>query len=87
MTLQDLEHRVENVEAQHATYITVLSNHTAAIAGLTSAVVTIGSRLDRIEQVLTTVVADVAALRQDVTQRLDSLESFLRERLNGRGRE
>jgi chromosome segregation ATPase len=87
MTLQDLEHRLENVEAQHATYVTVLSNHTAAIAGLTAAVITIGARLDRIEQTLATLVAEMAFVKSNIAalkEGQERLEAFLRQKFNGK---
>jgi len=59
MTLQDLEHRLENVEAQHADYVRTLSAHTSTLA-------VVVAELAVIRQSLVTVVAEVAALRQDM---------------------
>jgi uncharacterized coiled-coil protein SlyX len=78
VTYQDLEHRLERVEAQHSDYISVLSSHTAAIAGHTATMATLVAQMSAM-------VGEMAALRQDVTGRLDRLETFLRSKLNGGG--
>jgi uncharacterized coiled-coil protein SlyX len=77
MTLQDLEHRVENVEAQHASYITVLSNHMATLANF-------GTQISDLQRNMTHVIAELAVVRQDVAalrQGQERLESFLRSKL------
>jgi len=79
MAFEDLAQRLERVEVQHADYIRVLSSHTSAIAANTAS-------LAAVQQVLGQLVADVAVVRRDVTDiasRLESLEVFLRSRLNG----
>jgi chromosome segregation ATPase len=78
--------RLERVEVQRADYIRVLSNHTAAIAANTGT-------LANMQQMLGQLVAEVAAVRQDVTgvagrlesleDRFDRLDAFLRSKLNG----
>jgi hypothetical protein len=68
----DLEHRLERVEVQHADYIRVLSSHTATMASM--------------QQVLMQVVAELAAVRQRMDSlegRFDRLDAFLRSKLNG----
>jgi hypothetical protein len=78
--------RLERVEVQRADYIRVLSSHTAAIAANTGT-------LANMQQMLGQLVAEVAAVRQDVTgvagrlesleDRFDRLDAFLRSKLNG----
>jgi hypothetical protein len=79
MPAEDLEDRLERVEAQHADYIRFLSSHTSAIAANTAS-------LAAVQQVLGQLVADVAVVRRDVSDiasHMESLEAFLRSRLNG----
>jgi flagellar biosynthesis chaperone FliJ len=83
MTLQDFEHRLENVEAQHATYVTVLSNHTSTLSGLVSQVMTLQQQVLTLQQSMTHVIAELATLRQGQ----ERLEAFLRQKLNGKGGE
>jgi hypothetical protein len=75
----DVLERLERVEVQHADYIRVLSSHTSAIAANTASSAAM-------QQMLGQLVADVAVMRQDVTNiadRLESLETFLRSKLIG----
>jgi uncharacterized protein YceH (UPF0502 family) len=75
----DVLQRLERVEVQHGDYIRVLSSHTSAIAANTAS-------LAAMQQMLGQLVADVAVMRQDVTNiagRLESLETFLRSKLDG----
>jgi hypothetical protein len=86
----DLEHRLERVEAQHADYVSVLSSHTATLA-------TLVAQVTAMQQALGQVVAEVAAVRQDVSAvagrleslegRFDRLDEFLRSKLNGGSRQ
>ena len=57
MTLQDLEHRLERVEAQHGDYVRVRSSHTAAMAGHTAALATFSSQMMAMQQALGEMVA------------------------------
>jgi uncharacterized membrane protein len=74
MTFQDLEHRLDGVESQHADYVRVLSAHTSTFAVLVA-------ELAAVRQTLGTVVAEIATLRQGQ----ERIEAFLRQKLNGKG--
>jgi hypothetical protein len=86
MPAEDLAERLERVEVQHADYIRVLSSHTSALAAN-------AATLANAQQMLGQVVAEVAAVRQDVATlgscleslegRFDRLDAFLRSKLNG----
>jgi uncharacterized protein YceH (UPF0502 family) len=74
----DVLERLGRVEVQRGDYIQVLSSHTSAIAANTAS-------LAAMQQMLGQLVADVAVMRQDVTNiagRLESLETFLRSKLD-----
>jgi hypothetical protein len=79
MTIQDLEHRLERVEAQHSDYVSALSSHTATLA-------TLVAQVADLQKGMTHVIAEVAVVRQEVSgigHRLERLETFLRQRPNG----
>jgi hypothetical protein len=69
MTLEDIENRLERVESQHGDYVRVLSSHTAARAGHTSALATLSSQVVISQQTVGQIVGELAELRRVSEQR------------------
>jgi hypothetical protein len=66
MTLEDLEHRLANVETQHADYVRTLASHTAAMSAHSATLAAVVGQLTTLQQAVGTLVADVA--RSDTTR-------------------
>jgi hypothetical protein len=58
----------------------VLSNHTAVLSGLVSQVMVLQQQVLTLQQGMTHVITELATLRQGQ----ESLEAFLRQKLNGK---
>jgi hypothetical protein len=69
MTLEDIEHRLDRVESQHADYVRVLSSHTAAMAGHTATLSTLVGQVAVLQQTVGQIVGEVVELRRVSDQR------------------
>jgi len=80
MTLQDLEHRLERVEGQHADYVRALASHTAAmasntatLAGLVEQVRMVTDEVKALKEITGEVVGELATLRAEMMAQFQKL--------------
>jgi uncharacterized coiled-coil protein SlyX len=80
MMLEDLEHRLERVEGQHADYVRTLASHTAAmasntatLAGLVEQVRTVTDEVKALKEITGEVVGELATLRAEMMAQFQKL--------------